>query len=57
MFFNMPNELCKDCWRYASFKEDCNFHWEGKQECSRHMEHETAEEKFKTVIDSSIIQF
>ena len=55
MFFNMPNELCKECWRYQSFKEDCHFHWEGKQECTKFMEHEQDEEKFKTMIDSTFL--
>jgi hypothetical protein len=56
MFFNMqPNKLCSDCWRYASFKEDCHFHWQGKRECSRYLEHENAEERFKTIIDSTFL--
>lgn len=55
MFFKMSNELCTDCWRYASFKEDCHFHWQGKRECSKYVEHENAEESFKTIIDSTYL--
>jgi len=38
--------VCRDCWRYKQFKEDCHFFWENKSECSKFLEHQMAEEKY-----------
>lgn len=47
----MANKLCKDCWIWQQFKEDCYFHWKGKRECTRFVKHQFDTEQFKTIID------
>lgn len=39
--------VCKDCWRYQQFKEGCDFFWENKSECSKFMNHQMDEERYK----------
>lgn len=51
----MVNELCNNCWRWQTFKDDCHFHWEGKRECSRHIDHQLDQERYKTVIDTAYL--
>ncbi|MBR9691126.1 hypothetical protein GOV08_05585 [Candidatus Woesearchaeota archaeon] len=51
----MANNLCIPCWRWGQFKTDCHFHWEGKRECSRFLEHQLDVEKYMTIVDSSYL--
>ena len=39
--------VCKDCWRYSQFKNECNFFWENKSECSKFMNHQMDEERYR----------
>ena len=39
--------VCKDCWRYSQFKNECSFFWENKSECSKFMNHQMDEERYK----------
>lgn len=52
---DLMNELCKECWRYETFKEKCHFYWEEKRECSRWISHETDEEKYKSIIENKFL--
>jgi len=38
--------VCKGCWRYETFKENCMYFWENKSECSKFMKHMNDEERY-----------
>ena len=46
----MTRELCKECWRYKTFKKDCHYFWEEKIECSMFMDNELSQPRYETRI-------
>jgi len=38
--------LCRDCWRWQTFKNNCIYFWDNKSECSKFMKHQMDEERY-----------